>query len=194
MLEEILDMDQQQSLVSAMAENLIGSEIIKLAGEINDKIKKGEKVFNFTIGDFDPAIFPIPTELTEEIIKAYHKGQTNYPPANGIAELRKVVSDFLSDRLGLKYSPDEVLISGGARPLIYSIYITLLNAGDKVIVPVPSWNNNHYCHLVHAAPKQSLKIISCPPWKRSSLLLRRLRCFHCVLPLILQVLFLLKIH
>ncbi len=135
-----------------MAENLIGSEIIKLAGEINEKIKKGEKVFNFTIGDFDPTIFPIPAELTEEIIKAYHKGHTNYPPANGIAELRKVVSEFLFDRTGLKYTADEVLISGGARPLIYGIYVTLLNAGDKVIVPVPSWNNNHYCHLVHAVP------------------------------------------
>jgi len=135
-----------------MAENLIGSEIIKLAGEINEKIKKGEKVFNFTIGDFDPSIFPIPAELTEEIIKAYHKGHTNYPPANGIAELRKVVADFLADRIGLKYSAEEVLISGGARPLIYGIYVTLLNAGDKVIVPLPSWNNNHYCHLVHATP------------------------------------------
>src|SRR3954462_3476939 len=118
MIEDILVMGQQQSLVSAMAENLIGSEIIKLAGEINEKIKKGEKVFNFTIGDFDPSIFPIPAELTEEIIKAYHKGHTNYPPANGMPELRKVVAEFLADRIHLKYSPDEVLISGGARPLI----------------------------------------------------------------------------
>src|ERR1700748_181640 len=111
--------------ISQLAETLIGSEIVALGGQIREKIRKGEKVYNFTIGDFDPAIFPIPTELSEEIIKAYHKGQTNYPPANGIAELRKVVSEFLGGRLGLKYSPDELLISGGARPLIYGIYVTL---------------------------------------------------------------------
>ena len=46
--------------VSEMAENLIGSEIIKLAGEIQEKIKNGERIFNYTIGDFDPEIFPIP--------------------------------------------------------------------------------------------------------------------------------------
>ncbi|MEI7802795.1 MAG: pyridoxal phosphate-dependent aminotransferase, partial [Bacteroidota bacterium] len=43
-----------------MAENLIGSEIIKLGGEINERIKKGEKINNYTIGDFDPKVFPIP--------------------------------------------------------------------------------------------------------------------------------------
>jgi aspartate aminotransferase len=57
--------------VSEMAENLIGSEIIKLAGEVNAKIKNGEKIYNLTIGDFNPKIFPIPSELKAEIVKAY---------------------------------------------------------------------------------------------------------------------------
>ena len=57
--------------VSEMAEHLIGSEIIKLASEIQEKIKNGERIFNYTIGDFDPKIFPIPAELNEEIRKAY---------------------------------------------------------------------------------------------------------------------------
>lgn len=133
--------------VSQMAENLIGSEIIKLAGEINEKIKKGERIFNYTIGDFDPSIFPIPAELNTAIVEAYQKHHTNYPAANGIAELRKTVSSFLKEHEGLDYSADEILISGGARPLIYATYVTLLDKGDKVIFPVPSWNNNHYCHL-----------------------------------------------
>lgn len=136
--------------VSQMAESLIGSEIIKLAGEINELIAKGEKIFNFTIGDFDPKIFPIPEKFTEEIIKAYQEGYTNYPPANGIAELRKAISSFLQDYQGVQYKPEEILVTGGARPLIYAIYRTLLDKGDKVLFPVPSWNNNHYCHLVGA--------------------------------------------
>lgn len=133
--------------VSHMAENLIGSEIIKLAGEVNEKIRNGERIFNYTIGDFDPKIFPIPAELNEEIVAAYKNHQTNYPAANGMPELRKAVSEFLKDRGGLAYTPDEILISGGARPLIYATYVTLLDKGDKVVFPVPSWNNNHYCHL-----------------------------------------------
>ena len=53
--------------VSHMAEHLIGSEIIKLGNEVNERIRAGEQITNFTIGDFDPAVFPIPNLLLEEI-------------------------------------------------------------------------------------------------------------------------------
>ena len=53
-------MQSEQHMVSEMAETLIGSEIIKLAAEINEKIRNGERIYNYTIGDFDPKIFPIP--------------------------------------------------------------------------------------------------------------------------------------
>lgn len=130
-----------------MAEQLIGSEIIKLAGEINQKIKAGAKIYNFTIGDFDPQVFPIPTELNAAIQAAYAAGHTNYPAANGMLELREQVRRFMLTQGGLDYGADEYLIAGGARPLIYAIYQTLLDPGDKVVYAVPSWNNNHYCHL-----------------------------------------------
>ncbi len=133
--------------VSNMAESLIGSEIIKLAAEVNEKIKNGEKVFNLTIGDFNPKVFPIPAELKREIIKAYEEDETNYPAADGVAELRKAVANLIEQRQGLKYGADEVLIAGGARPVIYAIYRTVLDPGDKVLFPVPSWNNNHYTHM-----------------------------------------------
>jgi len=136
--------------VSRMAENLIGSEIIKLGNEVNERIRAGEQIINFTIGDFDPALFPIPDRLLKEIIKAYQEGQTNYPVANGMADLRSAVAVWSKRTYGLDYSPGEVLIAGGARPIIYCIYATLLDHGDKVIYPVPSWNNNHYCHLTGA--------------------------------------------
>jgi aspartate aminotransferase len=134
-------------MVSEMAESLIGSEIIKIASEVNEKIKKGHKIHNLTIGDFNPKIFPIPELMRDEIIAAYKEGQTNYPPANGILELRESVADFIKEFQGLIYSSEEILIAAGARPLIYTLFQTLLNEGEKVIVPVPSWNNNHYCHL-----------------------------------------------
>ncbi|HET6245596.1 MAG TPA: pyridoxal phosphate-dependent aminotransferase [Bacteroidia bacterium] len=136
--------------VSKMAENLIGSEIIKLASEVTTKIKNGEKIYNLTIGDFNPKIFPIPTELKNEIIQAYQNEETNYPPANGIAELRQAVSSFIKRYTDLEYSADEILIAGGARPLIYATYKALIDPGDVVLFPVPSWNNNHYCHLSEA--------------------------------------------
>ncbi|MGB0882464.1 MAG: pyridoxal phosphate-dependent aminotransferase [Vicingaceae bacterium] len=136
--------------VSEMAENLVGSEIIKLAGEVKEKIKQGEKIYNLTIGDFNPKIFPIPAKLKNEIITAYQNDETNYPAANGVLELRESVSTYLHTRAGLEYDADQILISGGARPLIYATFQTILDPEDTVVFPVPSWNNNHYSHLTRA--------------------------------------------
>lgn len=99
--------------LSTMAENLKGSEIIKLAGEIKEKISKGETIYNFTIGDFDPKVFPIPKEYEKAIISAYEEGETNYPAANGIAELRDTLAKFISDEQGLDYHANEFLIAEG---------------------------------------------------------------------------------
>lgn len=136
--------------VSKMAEQLVGSEIIKLAGEVKQLIAQGNTVYNFTIGDFEPDLFPIPEQLLNNIIEAYKNGHTNYPASNGIVELRKAVSNYIKVKQGLDYSADEFLISGGARPLIYACYQALVDPNDKVIFPVPSWNNNHYTHLSSA--------------------------------------------
>jgi aspartate aminotransferase len=138
--------------VSKLAENIIGSEIIKLAGEVNEKIKQGEKIYNLTIGDFNPKQFPIPAELKQMIVDEYFADQTNYPAADGMLELRNAVSKLLKERGGLDYKNDEILIAGGARPVIYSIFRTLVDANDTVIFAVPSWNNNHYTYLNGAKP------------------------------------------
>src|SRR5882762_49269 len=133
--------------LSNLAETLIGSEIVKLGGEIREKIRKGEKIYNFTVGDFDPAIFPIPQELEDGIVDAYRRHFTNYPAAEGNLDLRESIAVFLKEREGLSYTPAEILVASGGRPLIYSLFRTLIDEGDKVIYAVPSWNNNHYTHL-----------------------------------------------
>jgi aspartate aminotransferase len=133
--------------LSRLAETLIGSEIVKLGGEIREKIRRGEKIYNFTVGDFDPAIFPIPKELEDGIVDAYRKHFTNYPAAEGNLDLRESISAFIKDREELVYSPEEILVASGGRPLIYSVFRTVVDRGDKVIYAVPSWNNNHYTHL-----------------------------------------------
>lgn len=133
---------------SQLAEGLKGSEIIKIAGEVNALKAKGEVIFNQTIGDFDPDIFPIPGELKQAIVDAYNDNQTNYPAADGVAALRKSVSKYLSEHLGLDFATNEILVSGGARPLIYAIYQTILDIDDTVLYPVPSWNNDAYTYLV----------------------------------------------
>jgi len=135
------------SKLSHLAETLIGSEIVRLGNEINIRIGKGEQIYNYTIGDFDPKIFPIPKELEDEVVNAYRNKYTNYPPGDGVSELRKAVAGFIKEQQGLDYAINEIQIASGGRPLIYSIFRAIVDPGDKVIYAVPSWNNNHYVHM-----------------------------------------------
>ena len=134
--------------LSRLAETLIESEIVRMNGEIKKKMSGGARIFNYTIGDYDPQIFPIPHELEEEIIFAYRQHLTNYPAGDGEPELRKAVSKFISERQGLDYGMDEILIASGGRPLIYTLFRSIVDPGEKVVYTVPSWNNNHYVHFV----------------------------------------------
>jgi aspartate aminotransferase len=134
--------------LSTLSENLIGSEIVKLGGEIREKIRQGEKIYNFTVGDFDPQLFPIPESLEQSIIDSYRKHYTNYPAAEGNLDLRQAICSFMADREQLHYKPEELLVASGGRPLIYSLFMAVADRGDKVIYGVPSWNNNHYTQFV----------------------------------------------
>ncbi len=133
-----------------MVSSLVGSEILRIAGEVRALAEKGQPVLNLTVGDFSPKQFRIPRELEQGIARALAAGQTNYPPSDGVPELKRAVTDFYREALALDYPQDGVLIAGGARPLIYALFRAVLDPGDKVVYPVPSWNNNHYCHLAAA--------------------------------------------
>jgi len=133
-----------------MVSSLVGSEILRIAGEVRALAETGQPVLNLTVGDFSPKQFRIPRELEQGIARALAAGQTNYPPSDGVPELKRAVTDFYREALALDYPQDGVLIAGGARPLIYALFRAVLDPGDKVVYPVPSWNNNHYCHLAAA--------------------------------------------
>lgn len=136
--------------VSKLANNLVGSEIIKIGNQVNELKSKGAEIANLTIGDLNSNIYPIPARLKEEITKAYENNLTNYPPANGLLNLRKSISNDLKNRYKLNYSENEILVAAGSRPLIYATFKTIVDEGDKVVYPIPSWNNNHYAYLTNA--------------------------------------------
>jgi aspartate aminotransferase len=133
---------------SRMADGLVFSEILKIAGEIRTLKAAGQPVCDLTVGDFDPRYFPIPDRLRDAIEAALAAGETNYPPPNGMPALREAVRRFYARELGLEYPPESFVVAGGSRPLIYGLFRTLVDPGDRVVYSVPSWNNNHYTHLV----------------------------------------------
>jgi aspartate aminotransferase len=139
--------------VAPVAAGIIGSEILKIAADIRTMVADGKEICNLTVGDFNSKYFPIPEFLEQQIDKYLKGGETNYPPSDGMLNLRKAVQQFYQRRLGLDYPIESFIITGGARPVIYGTYNALVAPGDTVVYPIPSWNNNHYCNLHSAIAK-----------------------------------------
>jgi aspartate aminotransferase len=136
--------------ISTPVGTLEGSAILRIAGEIRQRIATGEQVCNLTVGDFDPRQFRIPQFLEDAIVEALRSAETNYPPSLGMPSLREAIARYYERSLGLRYPVDSVLVTSGSRPGVYGAYATVVDPGDEVVFGVPSWNNNYYCHMVGA--------------------------------------------
>src|SRR5438105_767145 len=124
--------------LSRMADQLYGSQILGIAAEIRAMVADGAQVCNLTVGDFAPAEFRIPAGLERRISGALARGETNYPPSNGMPAMRAAVAALYRDRLGLTIDPASVVVCGGSRPAIYASYRCLVDPGDRVVYPAPS--------------------------------------------------------
>jgi aspartate aminotransferase len=143
-----LPIEREATALSTLAHGLVGSEILKISAEITALKAQGRDICNLTVGDFSPKEFRIPQPLEQGIAAMLAAGQTNYPPSDGTIELRRAVVKFYEEELGLTYPVDSVLIAGGSRPIIFAAYAAIVDPGEKVVYPTPSWNNNHYTYLM----------------------------------------------
>lgn len=138
--------------LSDLATALVPSQILKIAAEVREMAASGKPLCNLTVGDFAPGQFPVPARLAEGVVRHVQAGQTNYPPSNGLPELRKAVVAFYKEWLGLDYGMENVFICAGGRPVIYGAYRTLVNPGDRVVYPTPSWSNEYYTAIMGGVP------------------------------------------
>lgn len=148
-----LDFGDQRALdasLSAMARELRGSMILGIASEVRALVATGRPVCNLTVGDFDPRQFPIPARLKQLVVEALDRGETNYPPSDGLPALRQAVVEFVAREHGVTTTVQSVIITAGGRPAIYAVFRCLLDPGDVVVYPVPSWNNDYYAGMVGA--------------------------------------------
>lgn len=107
---------------------------------LNRKVKemkaKRIDVINFTVGEPD---FDTPEEIKEYACKAIKDGFTKYTEEKGIKELREAICEKLERENNLKYDPEEIVVSNGAKHSLFNIFLAILNPGDEVIIPVPYW-------------------------------------------------------
>ena len=144
------DVSACRGRVSAIASSLVGSEILKIAADVRALVASGRDICNLTVGDFSPSEFRIPDMLERGIVEALRRGETNYPPSDGTLALREAICALYRRELGFTPAVASVIVTAGSRPGIYATYRALLDPGDRVVYPTPSWNNNHYVQLVDA--------------------------------------------
>jgi aspartate aminotransferase len=97
---------------------------------------EGVKIFDFSLGEPD---YATPDHIVEAAFRAMKAGQTHYTPANGTAELRAAVARWYQRTYGVRYAPEQVLISNGAKHSIHNALAASVGPGDEVIISTPYW-------------------------------------------------------
>ncbi len=112
------------------------SETLKISTRAKELAKKGLDVINLSAGESD---FDTPPYIKAAIKKALDEGKTKYTPATGILELKKIISDKFKKENSLEYSPENIIISCGAKHTLFNILFCLLKEDDKVLIISPYW-------------------------------------------------------
>lgn len=112
------------------------SQTLEMAKRARELSSKGVKVINLSLGEPD---FATPQHINDAAKKAIDLGITKYSPVAGFADLRKAVSEKFLKENSLKYSPEQIVVSSGAKHSIMNVILALINPGDEVILPTPYW-------------------------------------------------------
>lgn len=136
----------ERAVLGPMAE-MKGSTILGIAAEVRRLKAQGQPICDLTVGDFAPSWFAIPPALREKTAEALERGFTNYPPADGVPELKAAIARLYRERLGLGITPDWVCVASGARPPIYAAWRLFTQPGDISLSAVPMWNVGYYTGL-----------------------------------------------
>ncbi len=97
---------------------------------------RGKEIIHLEIGEPD---FPTPSHIAEAATRALRDGWTHYGASAGLPELRQAVAEDVSRRRGIKVDPAEVVITPGAKPIIFFSILALVERGDEVLYPDPGF-------------------------------------------------------
>ena len=97
---------------------------------------QGKEVVHLEIGEPD---FDTPRNIKEAAIKAINAGYTHYGPSAGLPEFREAIAQYISKTRGIKAEADEVVVTPGAKPIMFFSIFALVNPGDEVLYPNPGF-------------------------------------------------------
>lgn len=112
------------------------SGTLQLAARVRELRAKGERVLSLAAGEPD---FDTPQPIKDAAIAALQRGETKYSPAAGYLELRRAICRKLKEENGLEYTPEQVVVSNGAKHSVFNALCVMAKEGDEVLLPAPYW-------------------------------------------------------
>ncbi|MDI3327782.1 MAG: pyridoxal phosphate-dependent aminotransferase [Alicyclobacillaceae bacterium] len=122
--------------LSARARGIAPSPTLSIDAKTKAMVSRGEDVINLSVGEPD---FDTPAEASLAAVGAIASGFTKYTAVAGIPELRERICRKLERENGLRYEPDQILVSVGAKHSLFNAILTLVDPGDEVVIPAPYW-------------------------------------------------------
>ena len=122
--------------VSARLASLSPSETLAMSQKSTELKAQGFDVINLSVGEPD---FFTPDFIKEAAKKAVDDNYSFYSPVPGYPELRKAICAKLKNENGLDYKLDQIIVSGGAKQSVCNVILSIVDAGDEVIIPAPYW-------------------------------------------------------
>ena len=122
--------------LSVIASNVQASTTVAVDTKFKEMKAAGIDVIGFGAGEPD---FATPDNIKLAGIKAIITNQTKYTAASGMPTLKQAVCDRLLADTGVAYQPSNIVVSSGAKHIVYVALQTIVNPGDEVILPAPYW-------------------------------------------------------
>lgn len=132
--------------VAERLNKLAESQTLAMAKKSREMKAQGIDVINLSIGEPD---FDTPQFIKDAALQAIENNLTHYTPVPGFIELRKAISTKFKRDNHLNYTPEQIVVSTGAKQSIANAILSIINEGDEVIVPIPYWVS--YIELIKLA-------------------------------------------
>ncbi len=133
-------------MISERIQTIQTSPTVELAAKAIALKEAGQDMVDFSVGEPD---FPTPAHIKQAAINALGQDRTKYTANAGMFELRRAVCKKLKGENNLSYSPQQILISSGAKHAFYNVMMSVIEQGDEVIIPSPYWGS--YPEIVRLA-------------------------------------------
>jgi aspartate aminotransferase len=135
--------------LSDRVKSLSVSQTLAMAQKSRELKAKGIDIISLSLGEPD---FNTPDYVKEAAKKAIDDNYSKYPPVPGYADLREAISKKFKQENGLTYSPEQVIVSAGAKHSLINVILSIVNPGDEVIILAPYWVS-YYDHVIMAEGK-----------------------------------------